>query len=61
MRLRCKQRQWKLKLDLAAKKDTNDVNIFPIIHVPEELQNVVKEISYVEIDESLDKKATKVR
>ena len=56
MRLRCKQRQWKLKLDLAAKKDTNDVNIFPIIHVPEELQNVVKEI-----DESFDKKATKVR
>ena len=61
MRLRCKQRQWKLKLDLAAKKDTNDVIIFPIIHVPEELQNVVKEISYVEIHESFDKKATKVR
>ena len=48
-------------MDVTIKKDNKHDTIFPIIDAHEELQNVVKEICYIEIDVRFYKKATKER
>lgn len=46
---------------MTVRKNNDDDTIFPIIDAAEELENVVKEILYIEINVPFDKKVRKVR